>query len=86
MVVLGIDAHKRSHTLVAVDEVGRRLATQTVAATDDGHHSLITWARRQFPDQPRIWAVEDCRVAGCGGDGLFVSGASAGLCALLDAS
>jgi transposase len=61
MVVLGIDAHKRSHTLVAVDEVGRRLATQTVPATDDGHHTLITWARRQFPDQPRIWAVEDCR-------------------------
>jgi len=25
MVVVGVDAHKRTHTLVAVDEVGREL-------------------------------------------------------------
>ncbi|SFH44163.1 hypothetical protein SAMN05421678_1181, partial [Actinopolymorpha cephalotaxi] len=25
MVVLGIDAHKRSHTVVAVDDLGRKL-------------------------------------------------------------
>jgi transposase len=60
MVMLGIDAHKRSHTVVAVDEVGRRLGTQTVAATDDGHHDLIRWARRRWPAE-RSWAVEDCR-------------------------
>ena len=28
MVVLGIDAHKRTHTVVAVDEVGRRLVNE----------------------------------------------------------
>jgi len=28
MVVLGIDAHKRTHTVVAVDEVGRRLGVR----------------------------------------------------------
>jgi hypothetical protein len=29
VVVLGIDAHKRSHTVVAVDERGRQLSTKT---------------------------------------------------------
>src|SRR4051812_17834537 len=33
MVVLGIDAHKRSHTVVAVDEHGRRLSTKTIGTT-----------------------------------------------------
>jgi transposase len=60
MVMLGIDAHKRTHTTVAVDQVGTRLTTHTVTATDDGHHSLITWARRHWPTT-RTWAVEDCR-------------------------
>ena len=26
MIVIGADSHKRTHTLVAVDDVGRRLA------------------------------------------------------------
>jgi hypothetical protein len=33
MVVVGVDAHKRTHTLVAIDEVGRKLAEKTVAST-----------------------------------------------------
>ena len=37
MVILGVDAHKRSHTFVAVDEVGRKLAERTFPATHDGH-------------------------------------------------
>jgi transposase len=32
-VVIGVDAHKRSHTLVAVDGVGRKLAERTVGTT-----------------------------------------------------
>lgn len=28
MIMLGIDAHKRTHTVVAVDELGRRLAAK----------------------------------------------------------
>ena len=32
MVIFGIDADKRTHTVVAVDEVGRQLATRTVAS------------------------------------------------------
>ena len=46
MVVIGVDAHKRSHTLVAVDQAGRKLAEKTVPATSDGHLAAISWAAR----------------------------------------
>ena len=42
-VVIGVDAHKRSHTLVAVDEVGRKLG-ERVAATGEGHSQALEWA------------------------------------------
>jgi transposase len=59
MVVIGIDPHKSSHTAVAVDQTGRRLAQQTVPATPDGLLRLRTWASG-LHSQPR-WAVEDGR-------------------------
>lgn len=60
MVTLGIDAHKRTHTVVAVDDVGRELGTKTTAATtSEDHLGLLRWAERF--DGPRVWAVEDCR-------------------------
>ncbi len=37
MVVLGTDAHKRSHTVVAIDHDGAEIASVTVAATQEGH-------------------------------------------------
>ena len=58
MVVIGVDAHKRTHTVVAVDEAGRKLAERTVAATSDGHLELLGWSRT-WPE--RSWALEDCR-------------------------
>ncbi len=58
MVVLGTDAHKRSHTVVACDEVGAEIATLTVPATPPGHLRLVKWAA-QWP--VRRWAIEDCR-------------------------
>jgi transposase len=58
MVVIGADLHKRSHTLVAVDETGRRLAEKTVSATPNGHLEIRRWAD-QWPD--RRFALEDCR-------------------------
>ncbi len=57
-VVIGVDAHKRSHTLVAVDEVGRKLGERTVAATSEGHLQVLEWASQWA--QVRF-AVEDCR-------------------------
>ena len=58
MVVLGTDTHKRSHTVVAVDEAGTEVAALTVAATGEGHLRLVKWAA-QWPK--RRWAIEDCR-------------------------
>jgi len=60
MVILGIDAHKRTHTVVAIDEVGRQLGTKTTQATTTAAHlELVRWADRFGKD--RRWAVEDCR-------------------------
>lgn len=60
MVVVGADVHKRTHTFVAVDEVGRELGCKTFEATTAGHQGAVMWARERFGDQLR-WAVEDCR-------------------------
>jgi transposase len=59
MVTFGIDAHKRTHTVVAVDDVGRQLAAKTTASTTAGHLELLAWAQSQGGQ--RSWAVEDCR-------------------------
>jgi transposase len=60
MVTLGIDAHKRTHTVVAVDDAGRQLGAKTTASTTTAAHlEMLRWAE-QFGSE-RIWAVEDCR-------------------------
>jgi transposase len=53
-----VDAHQRTHTVVAVDEVGRKLGERTVAATPEGHLEAVRWAA-EWPD--RRFALEDCR-------------------------
>lgn len=58
VVVIGVDAHKKTHTFVAADGVGRELASTTLAATADGHRAAVAWAAR-WPQ--RRWALEDCR-------------------------
>ena len=58
MVILGVDTHKRTHTVVAIDEAGRPIGEKTVPATPAGHRVAISWAR-QF--EPRRWGVEDVR-------------------------
>ena len=60
MVVVGVDVHKRTHTFVAVDEVGRQLGELTVSADRKGHEKALRWARLQFGGE-RLWGVEDCR-------------------------
>src|SRR3954453_14069481 len=61
MVVVGSDVHKRTHTFVAVDEVGRKLAEINVKADHTGHDRAIRWARDRFGEAVQRWAVEDCR-------------------------
>ncbi len=59
MMVIGIDAHKRSHTAVTGDEMGRLGATKTVGATTQDHLRLLKWAVGMAEE--RLWAIEDCR-------------------------
>jgi transposase len=58
MVILGADLHKRSHTVVVIDETGRKLGERTVSASTEGRLELRRWAR-QWSD--RRWGLEDCR-------------------------
>lgn len=60
MVVVGADVHKRTHTFVAVDEVGKQVGQRTVEATTKGHRKALAWARESFGVEV-TWAIEDCR-------------------------
>src|SRR5512133_2631204 len=65
MVTLGVDAHKRTHTIVAVDQRGRQLAVKTIGTNTKDHLGLLRWAE-QIPSRAGdssglLWAVEDCR-------------------------
>lgn len=59
-VTLGVDAHKRTHTVVAADAAGKKLGEKTVPSTTVGHTAALTWARRRFGTD-LVWGVEDCR-------------------------
>lgn len=60
MIVVGVDAHKKTHTAVAVDEVtGRVVDSIEVIARVKGHERLIRWAGRLSAH--RRFAIEDCR-------------------------
>ena len=62
MVVVGADVHKRTHTFVAVDQVGRELGlARPFTATTAGHQAAVRWARERFGTE-LLWAVEDCRI------------------------
>ena len=60
MTVIGIDAHKRTHTLVAIDSGGRKLGQKTVSANSSGHAEAMQWATTRFGTD-LTWAVEDNR-------------------------
>jgi transposase len=60
MIVIGVDTHKGSHTLAAVDEgTGRVRGSREIKADDAGHLAAVRWAREL--DEERVWAIEDCR-------------------------
>jgi len=61
MVTLEIDAHKRTHTIVAIDARGRQLAVKTIATTTKDHLALLVWAERLTDSEGLLWAIEDCR-------------------------
>jgi transposase len=60
MIVIGVDAHKRTHTCAAVQALtGQKIQTRAVAARDEGLGAVHAWAREL--DDERVWAIEDCR-------------------------
>lgn len=59
--IVGVDAHKETHTLVIVDEAGRKQAEKTVPATDAGHESALRWMRRKGGRSELIVGIEDVR-------------------------
>src|SRR3954471_17357387 len=60
MIVLGADAHKRSHTIAAVAAAtGQVIGEKTVAVGAKGFAALVVWARGLGGE--RVWALEDCR-------------------------
>jgi len=54
---IGVDTHKRTHVLVALDEQGHSLGTRTVANTPEGWADALAWAREQ-QHHHRRWGVE----------------------------
>ena len=60
MIVIGADVHKRTHTFVAVDAVGKQLGSTVVPATTAGHRTAMQWAHARFGTEV-LWAIEDCR-------------------------
>jgi transposase len=55
MIVIGVDVHKHALTALAVDELGRELASWS-GSLEAG---LLSWACTLAPE--RLWALEDCR-------------------------
>ncbi|MBT2268997.1 IS110 family transposase [Rhodococcus erythropolis] len=58
MIIIGVDAHKSTHTFVAVGDVGCKVGELSAKATPDGHLTVIEWAGRCARVQ---FALEDCR-------------------------
>jgi transposase len=60
MIVIGVDAHKRNHTLVAVDgRTGAVAGQREIPASDAGSIEALRFAAGL--DGERVWAIEDCR-------------------------
>src|SRR4051812_12998716 len=60
----GGDTHKDTHTVAAVDDVGRMLGSATVTASGSGYRALLRWLRAQ--GRPVRVGVEGTGVYGAG--------------------
>ena len=60
MIVVGVDAHRDTHTAAAVNgQTAALLEDRTVRARPVGHEELLAWAAAL--DAERVWAIEDAR-------------------------
>src|SRR5439155_118947 len=60
MLTIGVDPHKQTHSAVAVDELGVKLAAATRPARREGCGELLAWSR--VLAGARVWVIEDCRI------------------------
>ena len=63
--VVGVDAHKHSHTAAIVTPVGGVATSLTVTASGVGYDALVAFARERAPGR-RIWAIEGTGSFGAG--------------------
>jgi transposase len=61
---IGVDTHKRTHTLVALDEQGRSVGMRTIANTAEGWAAGLTWARECR--ETHTWGIENSGSLGKG--------------------
>ncbi len=61
-VIVGVDPHKKSVTIEAVDEHGQVLAVGRFATDSSGYRLMLKYARDQWPH--RRWAVEGAQGVG----------------------
>jgi transposase len=64
MMSIGVDTHKKTHVLVAIDEQGQTQATQTVANTPDGWARALRWGRDH--GDSCCWGIENSGSLGKG--------------------
>jgi transposase len=62
-VVIGVDPHKASNTLVVIDADEQVIAQQRFSNDRDGHRAMRAFARAH---RDRVWAVEGARGVGAG--------------------
>ena len=62
-VVIGVDPHKASNTLVVIDQQEHVLAQHRFANDREGYRSMRTFARTH---PQRVWAIEGARGVGAG--------------------
>jgi transposase len=61
LITIGIDPHKRTHTAVAINDIGQMLGEITIAANEAGQRDLLSWAHDLGDAESARFALEDCR-------------------------
>jgi transposase len=61
-VVVGVDPHKKSVTIEAVDEQGKKVATGRFGTTTRDYNAMLGHVRREWPQ--RRWAIEGAHGVG----------------------
>jgi transposase len=75
---IGVDTHKRTHTLVALDEQGRSVATRTVANTPEGWAGGLAWVSEWAG--LHTWGIENSGSLGKGFAQFLLSQGETTLC------